>query len=278
MNFMPARQTNLPTAQRANGRLRLAFKSTCHATRIAEFYQEGCLKTRLPTPVDPQTAEAITMNISGGIAGGDSLATEITLHPHARVTIASATAERIYRALADPSRITTRLTLHERSHAEYLPQETILFNGFALARTLDITLHPTATFLGLESLIFGRHAMGETIRSGRLSDKITLHRGEKLIFQDITHLTGDIAAHLTRPAIANGATATATLIYAAPDAPSRLAALRQALAPLNAGATLLEDVIFARLLAPTGASLRHSIYAALAALRGHTPLPKVWQG
>jgi urease accessory protein len=216
------------------------------------------------------------MNIGGGIAGGDYLSTEFLLGPGARVSISSQSAERVYRAQAAPSQITTRLSLAPGANLAHLPQETILFDGFSLNRTLEIDMAEDATYLGVESLVFGRQAMGETIRAGTLNDKIRLRRGEKLILQDMTRLHGDIAGQFARKAIANGAIAVASLIYAAPDAAEKLPAIRAALAGPNAGASAFEGIIFARILAPSAFSLRKCLVAALHSCG--CVLPKVWQG
>jgi urease accessory protein len=278
MNFMPARLIDTP-AQRAVGRLDLAFRRYGAATRVEKFYQQGCLKARMPSPADLETLEAVTLNISGGIAGGDALSTEIALAEGARVVIATQAAERIYRALGPAARIATGIRLGAGARLDYLPQETIFFDGFALERSLEIDLTADARFLGVESFVFGRQAMGETVQDGHLRDRITLRRDRKLLFQDMTRLDGDIAAQLARKAVADGAMAAASLIYAAPGAADALPALRAALAGANAGASALgAEMIFARILAPSAISLRHAVIAACAACRGGRPLPRVWQG
>jgi urease accessory protein len=278
MNFMPARDILTPPAQRAKGRLALSFKRATGTTRIQNFYQEGCLKTRLPRPVNAGLCEAVTMNIGGGIAGGDVLTTDVELHPNAHASIASQSAERVYRALAEPSWIATSITLHAGASLEYLPQETILFDGFGLRRSLDIDMPEDAGFLGVESLIFGRLAMGESVNSGSLRDRITLRRGGQLILQDMTRLEGDVAAQLNRTAIGAGARATAAIILATPNAPAKLSTLREALEGAHAGASCLQGIVFARILAPNGATLRRIVISALNILRDHRALPRVWQG
>jgi len=275
MNFMPVRAVE-QAAQRAVGCLALAFAHDGAQTRIEKLYQQGCLKTRLPRPQNPETLEAVTMNIGGGIAGGDFLSTQISLGPDASVSISSQAAERVYRALDAPSRIITRIEAGAGAALAYLPQETILFNGFALDRSLEIDLAPTATYLGVETLIFGRQAMGETIRAGFLRDRIMLRRNKKTLLQDMTRLDGDIAAQLARKAVADGAMAVASLIYAAPDTEEKLPAVRAALASHHAGASSFDGIIFARILAPSAISLRKCLVAALHACGA--VLPKVWQG
>jgi urease accessory protein len=278
MNFMPAALTT-SRAQRAVGRLDLSFQANHGHTRIEKFYQEGCLKARLPRPADDAICEAVTLNISGGVAGGDTLTTAVALAPGAQARVASQAAERIYRALDEPSRITTTIRLGAGAKLDYLPQETILFDGFSLRRSLTIDLAEDADFLGVETTLFGRQAMREILRSGDLRDQILLRREGRLLLQDMSRLDGDIAARLARKAIGDGAGAMASIIFAAPDAPARLSGLRDVLdrGGVTAGATTFEGIIFARLLAPDGAILRNCVIAALRHLRDLRPMPRVWQ-
>jgi urease accessory protein len=221
--------------------------------------------------------EVVTINISGGVAGGDCLGLDLAVGPGARVSLASQAAERVYRALGPPSVISTRLQVGAGARLDYLPQETILFDRFGLERRLEVDLAANATFLGVESLVFGRRLMGETVRGGYLRDRITVTRGGKTVLRDMTRLEGDIAARLTRPAVANGAAAMACIVFAAPDAAARLAGLREVLARggLTAGASAFDGIMVARILAPDGASLRHCMVPALNWLRDGD-MPKVW--
>jgi urease accessory protein len=277
MNFMPARHIELPAAQRAKGALKLAFKRVGAATRIATLYQAGCLKTLLPRPEAQGTCDAVTINISGGIAGGDILSTSVTLQENTRVTLSSQAAERVYRALAEPAAVTTNLKLHEGAVLEYLPQETILFDRFGLTRSLTIDMHETASFLGVETLVFGRRAMGEIPATGYLHDSIVLRRNGIRILQDMTRLDGDIGEKLSRTAVANGATAMATIILATPDAPAKLENLRAALRNAHSGATAFENIVLIRILGAENAILRKHVISALKICRNGRPMPKAWQ-
>jgi urease accessory protein len=283
MNFMPVRQFDLPAAQRAVGRLTLGFRHDPAAacTRIKTFYQQGCLKARLPRLAVPGMVEAITINISGGIAGGDSLVTEIELGAKAAASVTSQAAERVYRALDScAARLSTRITLGAGAELDYLPQETILFDGFALERSLEIELAEDANFLGVESLVFGRQAMGERINFGRLNDRISIRRNKILVLRDVTRLEGDIAAKLGRKAVAACNIGMASMIYAGPDIARRLPAIRAALdgQPVEAGASAFEGIILVRLLAPSAAALRAGVVAVQKACRDNRPLPRSWQG
>lgn len=281
MNFMPARHIEIPSAQRAKGRLDLAFRRDAAEgrTRIERFYQEGCLKARLPRPAS-RMCDVITVNISGGIAGGDHLHTEIELGDGAGCCLTSQAAERVYRALdGSAAKVSSRLSLGAGARLDYLPQETILFDGFALARELDIEMAEDARFLGVESIVFGRQAMGETVRSGKLRDRITLRRGKTLVLHDVNRLEGEIAARLARKAVAAGNIAMASLIYAGPDTEILLPCMRGAMEAQNceAGASAFDGIIFGRILAPSAADLRRCVVAVLNACRDGRALPRSWQ-
>ncbi len=159
---------------------------------------------------------------------------------------------------------------------EWLPQETILFDGCALRRRLCIDLAPDASFLGVESLVFGRTAMGEAVHRADINDLVELRRAGKLLLHDRIRLHGPVADLLARPAIGAGARAVATLIHAAPGAEARLDPLRAALAPFDAGASAFDGMLIARIVAADGASLRAAVVRGLNVLRDGRTLPRVW--
>ena len=192
----------------------------------------------------------------------------------ARATIASQAAERYYRALpATPAaNVATRIAVAEGGAAEWLPQETILFDRCAVRRRLLIELADDAWFLGLESLVFGRAAMGEVVEHASLRDVYEVRRGGRLLLHDAIRLEGEVAATLRRPAIADGARAVATLVYVASDAETMLDPLRG----LGIAASAWDGMLIARMLATDGATLRGGVIDALRVLRDGRPLPRVW--
>lgn len=264
--------------QRSRGELRISFKRRGEATVLDRLRQDGCLKARFPRTEMGEWKGAVTLNSAGGVAGGDRLATSVSAGPGTSATVASQAAERFYRALPDSvADVRNRIELADGAALEWLPQETILFDGCALRRSLRVDLAGDATFLGVETLVFGRAAMGETVRQAALDDLIEIHRGGRLLLHDRVRLEGDVAAILARPAVANGAAAVATLMLVTPGAEERLAGIRDALAPYDAGASVTDGLLLARIVAENGGCLRRAVVAGLAALREGRALPRVWQ-
>jgi urease accessory protein len=268
----------LPPLQRAEGALTVTLRRREEATVLARLRQEGCLKARFPRGGEKDWREVVWLNSSGGVAAGDRLQTHIAVEAGGRGSFAAQAAERLYRALpgSPPARLRTRIRVAAGAAAEWLPQETIFFDGAALDRQLEGDLAADSWFLAVEALVFGRTAMGERVQSGRLYDMIRLRRGGRLVLYDAVRLDGPIAEILARPAVAAGAGAAATLIHVASNAETRLAALRAALDGAEAGASAADGVLLARILAADGAALRRTVTRALAALRDGRALPRVW--
>ena len=96
-----------------------------------------------------------------------------------------------------------------------------------------------------------------------------------LVFAEAARLDGTIAETLRRPAVLAGGCAAATILYAAPDAARFLDPLRGALAGAEAGASLRDGVLLARIAAADGFALRPPLLAAMRLLRDDD-VPRVW--
>ena len=85
--------------QRAHGDLHVTMKLREGRTVLDDLRQQGCLKARFPRP--PGWAEVVTLNTSGGVAGGDTLRTTLRVRHGASASFAAQAAERFYRALPE---------------------------------------------------------------------------------------------------------------------------------------------------------------------------------
>ena len=144
---------------------------------------------------------------------------------------------------------------------EWLPQETILFDRCAVDRRLDVDLADDAWFLGVESLVFGRAAMGERVVQAWLRDGMRVRRAGRWLLHDAVRMEGEVDAALQRATIAGGARALATLVHVAPDAAAPLEGVRAAFADMavEAGASAWNGMLVARILASDAAALRRAV-------------------
>lgn len=266
-----------PELERARGHARLSFVSAGGETRLAEFYQSGSAKIRMPRVAANAPKEAVLINTAGGVTGGDHLTYEISAGPRTRAVVSTQAAERIYRRSAGTARIDTRISVGGTAHLDWLPQETILFDNSALSRRLSAEIAQDATLLAAETVILGRAAMGETTRNIRVADSWRIRRGGSLVFADGLRLDGDAHNIMAAGATGAGATALATLVLVSPDAESRLAVARDALADCQGegGVSAWNGMLVARLLASGGQALRADLIGLIECLRG-IAMPRVW--
>ena len=261
---------------RAIGALRLLVSYQRASSQIRTLRQSGSLKALFPRPSGP-ALDVVLLNTAGGLTGGDRMDIDIATEAGAQVILSSQAAERAYRALGQSrAEVTLRLQAGAGARIDWLPQETILYDGSALVRTLQADLAPTARMLLVEPVIFGRTAMGEVVETGLLRDRWLVRRAGELIFADALLLDGKIAAHLAASGVAGGAGAMASVLYAGPDAAAFLTGLRRLLPP-TAGCSLIRNgVLFARLLAMDGFDLRRVLIPVIEYLSAAS-LPKVWR-
>jgi urease accessory protein len=263
--------------QRAQGEVSVGFKQVSGTTRLAELYQQGCMKARLPRQTGTGH-EAVLINTSGGLTGGD----DIRLRGHwakgAGAVITTQACERIYKSVSGPAAVVGSLVVDDGAFARWLPQETILFNEANLNRSMQVSLKGSARLLACEAVILGRPAMGEYVHKASFRDEWTINRDGRLIFVDRLGLDGDISAELNRRAVGNGARCFATMIAAGDGFASKCDAVRDRLAAtgLHFGISDLGDVVLLRLLAPNSHGMRAALLPILE-LMADQPLPRVWR-
>jgi urease accessory protein len=275
----------IPTArlQRAHGIARVAFAAgpSGRGARLTTLYQEGQVKARVPK-VYGGPAEAVFINTAGGITGGDRFETAFTVEDGATAVATSQAAERLYRSPGGaPGVVHNQVVVGAHADAGWLPQETIVFDGAALNRTLTIDVAETARLVAVESVVLGRAAMGERVRQLHLTDQWRVTRGGRLVFADATRLIGDPVAVLSGRATGwcagEPASAFATVLLMGPDVEARLDAARDALGDLSGlgGASAWNGLMVVRLLSPNGSTMRRDLAILLPRLMAR-PLPRVW--
>ena len=266
------------SSQRVNGLGRLAVQVKDGRSRISRLYQEGAAKIRMPR-VAGDPLEAILINMAGGLTGGDRLRWDVEVNEGASATVTTQACERIYRSAGGEARIATRLKLATGTHLAWLPQETILFDRSALSRTLDVEMEEEAQALLVEATVFGRRAMGETVREASFGDRWRVRLGGRLVHAEEFRLGPDAAAELQASPVAAEALAVATVLMIGDAAERHLDAVRSIVGD-EGGCSFWRvgdaGKLLARLHAPDSYALRKRLAPLLALLNGKAGLPKVW--
>lgn len=268
--------------QRGKGVSRLKVEERAGRTIAREVYQEGTAKLRFPKVRGP--LEAVMINLGGGLTDGDELDIAVRSATGAQAVLTTQAAEKIYKSRAAPARVKADIRIARGSVIEWLPQETILFDGANLERDLTFSLADGGCLLAVESVVFGRGASGEIVRSARLQDRLRIKAEERLVWYDAWRLEGDLAAALDRPAIADGCRAMASIyLIGNIDGAALRDRVRPELSalPARSACSWARGVLAFRLLAGDGEALRRSVVLILTRLRTEiygksVPLPRVW--
>ncbi len=262
-------------ANRARGAVSFEVKLADGVTRRGDLHESGSLRVRFPSP-EGKGLSAVFVNTAGGVAGGDRFDIEIAAREGARLTLTTAAAEKIYRASGKPAELNIALKAADGAHLAWLPQETILFDRARVARRIDIDLTETASLLLCEIVVFGRAAMGETMRYGEFVDRWRVRRGGKLVFAENVRLDGDIGEKLSQPAVAKAGAAIGTALIVPGDA-ALVERIREASESFGGevGISAWNGFAMARFCAQDAARLRADMMTVLARA-SNVPLPRLW--
>lgn len=251
------------------------MRTSERGTELKDLRQSGALKALFPR-TNSNDLQAVLINTAGGITGGDSFRITANAAPNSHLTLTTQTAERAYRAQPDQiGQLHSHLTVGQGARLDWLPQETILFQGCSLQRSLQIDMAADASLLMVEPLVFGRLAMGEVLTDASFTDRIEIRQNGVPLYFDALRLQGDIAARLARPNIAAGAGAMAAVVYVGADAAAHLDPIRAITGDTGGVSLINERLLVLRLLAADSYLLRKDLIPILTLLR-NAALPRCW--
>jgi urease accessory protein len=266
----------LPAFVRAAGGVRVEIGRTGRGSAALAVAESGGYRVRFPNAAG--ACEGVLINTGGGMAGGDRMATDVSLLEGAAAVLTAQAAEKVYRSDGPDTEIAISLSLAPGSRLDWLPQEQILFDGARLRRRLDLDVAGDASLTLVESVVFGRLASGEVLNGGAFRDRWRVRRDGRLVFAEDVQLDGAIQDTLARKAVGGGARALATVLHIAPGAEARREEARAALdgARSECGASAWNGMLVARFLSPDPQALRADLVRFLERFRGR-PMPRSWQ-
>ncbi|AFY90087.1 urease accessory protein UreD [Chroococcidiopsis thermalis] len=124
------------------------------------------LKVQRPFYPEGDICHTAILHTAGGIVGGDCLSINLQLQPRSQALVTTTAASKIYRSNGLQARQIVEIQIDEGACLEWLPQETIVFNGANYRQDLRVELAPGASWLGWEITRFGRSARGERFLQG----------------------------------------------------------------------------------------------------------------
>jgi urease accessory protein len=272
--------TSPPRLQRASGESRVAFDLRDGQTRLSDLYQRDPCRVLFPQSEPGEPPQAVLLTTSGGVTDGDSLKMAIEIGPGASAVATTQAAEKIYRAAKGGGHcaIDVALRVSEGAVLDWLPQETIVFEGARLKRRTVAEVEPGGSLLACEMVVLGRAASGERFTRGLLLDSWSMRRTGRLVWTDTLRVEGETPTGAGFGAA--NALATVIGVWDEPHARFEQArAILETAAPKSAvdvrtGVTLVNGVMVGRILGEATA-VRSALIGFLTDFRGRR-LPRVW--
>lgn len=141
-------------------------------------------------PEHDGTCHTYILHPPGGVAGGDSLGLSINVGEGARSVLTSPGATKFYRS---PNRVSTQhieIRVEKGGVCEFLPMETIIFDGAAARTQTRVNLTGDATFVGLEINSLGRPAAKESFIKGSYTQRTSILRDGRPIWFERAEFAG----------------------------------------------------------------------------------------
>jgi len=226
---------------------------------------------------------AVLLHPPGGIAGGDRLAVGITLGEECEALVTTPGATKFYRSSGNPALQAVSLELAAGAKFEWLPQETIVFNGALARQDFAVALGDRSVYLGQDIVCLGRRASGETFSEGYYSQRASISRNGKMIWRDCFDFDGKSGV-LETPAGLCGKHVYGTMTVADERASAQwLKAVREVLSDAagQTAATLLPGVLVIRRIGDSTERVRQVFLRAWEVLRPlafgrPARIPRLW--
>lgn len=266
-------------------RLRLGFELRNDASILSCREHFGPLRIQKPLyPEGPAVCHAILLHPPAGIAGGDELKITANIGTGAHALLTTPGAGKWYRSAGPWASQQINFSLGKQALLEWLPQETIIYDGARAGMGMHVDLEADASFIGWEVLCLGRRASGEQFGAGALSLSTRISRqGQPLWIERGLLESG--SPLLQSPAGLAGYSVSGTLLAAADGVEPALLQACRGIVPretgVQTGVTALPGLLVARYLGHSSEAARAWFFGLWGELRPKllgraARAPRIW--
>ena len=247
------------TTRHWNARLEVGIAGRDGASIAVHRRHRGPLRLQKPLyPEGPAVAHLLVVHPPAGIAGGDRLEIAVDVGPASNALVTTPGATKWYRSGGAPASQDVALTVARGACLEWLPQESIVFDGADAGTSTTIACEPGATCIGWDIVALGRRGSGERFATGAVGQDLALSCDGRVVWRERARFEGgdallDSAAgwnghHVAGVFWAWGATLGAAALERCRDA---------TMARQDAGVTVLhEGLVVARALSDSTEGMR----------------------
>jgi urease accessory protein len=270
-----------PLVSSWRARLALEFTFADRKTTLSGKTHDGPLVVQKPLyPEGSGICHAIVVHPPGGIAGGDELVLAAKTGENASALLTTPGATKWYRSAGAWAR--QRIALDVKGTLEWLPQETIVFDGALGDSGCEVDLAPGAGIIGWDIVCLGRTGSGERFARGMFRSSIRIRREGRLLWLERARIEGG-GRLLDSPAGLGGSPVFGTLFACSLNLNQEFATEMRKIEPeTGRGAvTLLPGILLARYLGDSTEAARRYFIALWRILRPalagrEATEPRIW--
>ncbi len=156
-------------------RLSLGFEAKRDGSCLKTVRHEGPLRVQKTFQEADGSLHTYLLHPPGGLVTGDALEIDVRCEAKTDVVITTPSAGKVYLCPDDSAAQRQHLKLAVKdSHLDWLPQETIFFNGVKAILSSRIDVSGNGSYMGWEINAFGRPAAGEAFEQGEIRQEINV--------------------------------------------------------------------------------------------------------
>ena len=237
--------------------LELSYERRGGRTVLAQRRHDGPLVVQKPLyPEGDGVCHTIVVHPPGGIAGGDDLEIRASAGPNSHVLLTTPAAGKWYRTLGPWAQQRVALTAAPGARLEWLPQETILFDGARALIETCVDLAEGARFIGWDILCLGRTAYGERYASGEFRLHTRISRAGRLVWFERARVQGGDSFCTSRAGLGGHSVCATLLAVGAVDEALVKTCRAEQARDGSTGITLVQDVLVARYIGDSSENAR----------------------
>ena len=170
-------------------KLSLSYERTPIGTVLKKSLHEGPLRVQKALyPEGDNICHSIIIHPPAGIAGGDTLDINVSVGTGCHTVLSTPSATKWYKSFKNPATQSIQFELGEGAKLDWLPQENLFFKGANSNVLTKLSLPSSASFIGWDAMMLGRHASGEEWSSGHIHMLNEVRRDGKLIWIENGHI------------------------------------------------------------------------------------------
>ena len=162
-------------------------------TRLGKTTHFGPLRIQRPFyPEGDICAHLYLLHPPGGLVAGDYLTIGLHLHPHAQALMTTPSAGKVYNNITDRKQHQkVSLKIEEGAVLEWMPQETLVFDGAEGELITEVELADNAQFMGWDIVCLGRPSSKDWFERGSIKQVLVIKRNGLSLFIERNTIAAD---------------------------------------------------------------------------------------